>query len=96
MIVQRIVNEMDQSSIKAASESMAGGMIDELPGLNVGDAIVTGPAVKVPSTVHIRERKTEHGGDDIDISRSLTEAREDAEENANTTDKLGDEDSLDL
>jgi DNA helicase HerA-like ATPase len=96
MIVQRIVNQQDQQSIAAASESMANDMINELPGLNVGDAIITGPAVKVPSTVHIRERKTEHGGDDIDISRSLTEAREDAEENAKTTDRLGEEDSLDL
>jgi len=96
MIVQRIVNERDQQSIKAASESMAGEMVSELPGLNVGDAIITGPAVKVPSTVHIRERKTKHGGDDIDIPGNLEKALEDVENNQNTSDTLGDEDTLDV
>lgn len=88
MIVQRIVNQKDQSSIAKASESMAHDMIDELPSLNVGDAIITGPAVKVPSVVHIRKRKTEHGGDDIDITKKLRQAREDAEELENTTSEL--------
>ena len=96
MIIQRIVNRKDQQSIASASESMAHGMIDELPGLNVGDAIITGPAVNIPSVVHIRERKTEHGGDDIDIPGNLEDAREDAEKRENTTDALGEEDSLDI
>ena len=96
MIVQRIVNERDQQSIKAASESMAGSMISELPGLNVGDAIITGPAVKVPSTVHIRERKTKHGGNDIDIPENLEKALEDVENKQNTSDQLGGEDTLDV
>ena len=96
MIVQRIVNERDQSSIKAASESMAGDMIDELPSLNVGDAIITGPAVKVPSVVHIRGRKTKHGGEDVDIPRLLTQARQDVEDEMKTSDKLGEEDTLNV
>jgi Predicted ATPase len=96
MIIQRIVNRKDQQSIASASESMAHSMIDELPGLNVGDAIITGPAVNIPSVVHIRERKTEHGGDDIDISGNLEDARQDAEKEEKTTDRLGEEDSLDI
>lgn len=96
MIVQRIVNEKDQQSIKAASESMAGSMINELPGLNVGDAIITGPAVQVPSTVHIRGRKTQHGGDDIDISGKLSQALQDVRDENKTSDKLGEEDTLDV
>lgn len=96
MIVQRIVNERDQQSIKAASESMAGDMISELPGLNVGDAIITGPAVKVPSTVHIRGRKTEHGGEDIDIPGKLEKALQDVEDEEKTSEKLGNEDTLNV
>ena len=96
MIVQRIVNEQDQNSIAKASESMAGDMISELPSLNVGDAIITGPAVKVPSVVRIRERKTEHGGDDVDISEKLQQARQDAERDENTTSDLVEEDTLDV
>lgn len=93
MIVQRIVNQKDQNSIKNASESMAHDMVDELPSLNVGDAIVTGPAVKVPSVVHIRKRYTEHGGDDIDISGKLSKARKNREKEEKTSRNLdkGDE-----
>ena len=88
MIVQRIVNPKDQNSIKAASESMAGSMIDELPGLNVGEAIVTGPAVEIPSVVKIRGRKTVHGGEDIEINDKLDKARKEREREDKTTDKL--------
>ena len=91
MIVQRIVNQKDQNSIAQASESMAHDMIGELPSLNVGDAIITGPAVKVPSVVHIRKRKTEHGGDDLDISQKLKQSREDVEKEKNTTSELDNE-----
>jgi len=96
MIVQRIVNERDQQSIAAASESMASDMISELPGLNVGDAIITGPAVQVPSTVHIRGRKTKHGGDDVDITGKLSKALQDVRDEEKTSDKLGDEDTLNV
>ncbi len=97
MIVQRIVNQKDQNSIKNASESMAHDMVDELPSLNVGDAIVTGPAVKVPSVVHIRQRYTEHGGDDIDISGKLSTARDEREREENTSRTLDEgEETLDI
>jgi DNA helicase HerA-like ATPase len=97
MIVQRIVNQKDQNSIKNASESMAHDMVDELPSLNVGDAIVTGPAVKVPSVVHVRERKTRHGGDDVDISGKLSQARKSSEKQENTTRELDQgEETLDV
>jgi DNA helicase HerA-like ATPase len=91
MIVQRIVNSKDQNSIAKASEAMATDMIDELPSLNVGEAIITGPAVNVPLTSKIRLRKTEHGGEDIDIDRKLDQAGEDAEEIENTTSELDEE-----
>lgn len=91
MIVQRIVNSKDQNSIAKASEAMATDMIDELPSLNVGEAIITGPAVNVPLTSKIRLRKTEHGGEDIDINTKLDHAGEDAEELENTTSELDEE-----
>ena len=88
MIVQRIVNPKDQNSIKAASESMASSMIDELPGLNVGEAIVTGPAVEIPSVVKIRGRKTIHGGEDIEIQNKLEKAKKRRKREEKTSDKL--------
>lgn len=97
MIVQRIVNPKDQNSIKSASESMAGDMISELPGLNVGEAIVTGPAVEIPSVVKIRGRKTVHGGKDIEINNKLSKARKKREREEKTTDELdSDSDTLNV
>jgi hypothetical protein len=79
MIVQRIVNSADQNSIAKASESFAEDLLDDLPGLNIGEAVIVGPAVRVPLVVKIRDRKTSHGGRDIDLVQSLKDANEDAE-----------------
>lgn len=93
MIVQRIINSEDQRSIEQASESMASSTVDELPGLNVGEAIITGPAVNIPVTAKIRERKTQHGGEDVDIPGLLERAGEEAEEDDTISYQVGEEES---
>ena len=94
MIAQRIINGRDQDAVTKASESMAEDLAEELPGLNVGEAIVTGPAVDVPLTVKIRERHTRHGGDDIDIHGNLRDAGEAVEEAEELSSDLGERDEL--
>ena len=41
-------------------------MIDELPGLARGQAIVSGVSINTPALVQVRRRLTPHGGQDID------------------------------
>ncbi len=61
-IVMRIVNPADQENIKRSVESIGRDLIDELPGLTKGQAIVAGVSVNAPILIRVRERLTKHGG----------------------------------
>ncbi len=62
-IIMRIVNPYDQENIKKSVESIGKDLIDELPGLTKGQAIVSGVAVNTPILIRVRERMTKHGGE---------------------------------
>jgi len=57
-ILLRIVNPYDLKHIAESSEAITSDMIKTLPGLQVGEAIVTGNAVNHPLFVQIRPRKS--------------------------------------
>ena len=61
-IVMRIVNPYDQENVKSSVESIGRDMLDELPGLTKGQAIVSGVAINAPVMIRVRERLTTHGG----------------------------------
>uniref|UniRef100_A0A7C3YQ40 ATP-binding protein n=1 Tax=Geoglobus ahangari TaxID=113653 RepID=A0A7C3YQ40_9EURY len=61
-IVMRIINPADQENIKRSVESIGRDLIDELPGLTKGQAIVAGVSVNAPILIRVRERLTKHGG----------------------------------
>lgn len=61
-IIMRIVNPADQENIKASVESIGRDMIEELPGLTKGQALVAGVAINSPVLMRVRERLTSHGG----------------------------------
>jgi len=68
-ITMRIINPVDKSQIAASIESMSQDILDELPALAKGEAIISGVAINTPTLVRIRTRLTEHGG----ISRDAPE-----------------------
>ncbi len=68
-ITMRIINPVDKSQIAASIESMSQDILDELPALAKGEAIISGVAINTPTLVKIRARLTEHGG----ISRDAPE-----------------------
>ncbi|CAJ37871.1 ATP-binding protein [Methanocella arvoryzae] len=68
-ITMRIINPVDQSQIASSIESMSRELLDELPALARGEAIVSGVAINTPVLVKIRERSTPHGG----VSRDAPE-----------------------
>jgi DNA helicase HerA-like ATPase len=74
-IVMRLTNPVDQNAVRKASESMTEDLLDDLPGLNVGEAIVTGELTRVPAMVDISGRTSAEGGSDIDLTAALEEAR---------------------
>ena len=61
-IIMRIVNPADQENIKSSVESIGRELIEELPGLTKGQALVAGVAINSPVLVRVRERLTSHGG----------------------------------
>ena len=77
-IIMKITNPKDQSAVQDASERLSHDLMQDLPGLNVGEGIIVGEMTRVPVMVRVRRRRTREGGADIDILAKLKEARQDA------------------
>ena len=68
MIILRLVEPEDQRHVQSASESLSQDLVNQLPSLNVGEAVVLGLMSKVPTLVKIDEFKGRSHGDDMDIA----------------------------
>ena len=73
MIILRLVEPEDQRHVQSASESLSKDLINQLPSLNVGEAIVLGLMSKVPTLVKIDEFKGRRTGGDLDIIGDLAD-----------------------
>jgi DNA helicase HerA-like ATPase len=67
-IVMQIQNPNDQRAIRDSVEKAGDDVLDELPGLTPGQAVVAGDAVNTPVLVRVRERHTDHGADSVDAT----------------------------
>ena len=75
-IIMRLTNPKDQSAVSKSSERISQDLLNDLPSLNPGEAVVVGEVVNVPVMIKVRSRITREGGADIDIVKKLEEARE--------------------
>jgi DNA helicase HerA-like ATPase len=75
-IVMKLTNPEDQEAVKISSERMSHQLIADLPGLNVGEAVIVGEVTAAPVMIRVRQRKTCEGGSDIPVSDLLREARQ--------------------
>ena len=75
-IVMKLTNPQDQRAVAESSERMSQDLLDDLPGLNPGEAIIVGDITKAPVMVKIRRRKTREGGADINVIEKLRQARQ--------------------
>ncbi|MEM2791409.1 MAG: ATP-binding protein, partial [Thermofilaceae archaeon] len=75
-IILRITNPYDQRAVAEASERLGEEIMRDLPGLNVGEAIIVGELTRVPVIVKVRRRVTREGGADIDLVEELRRARQ--------------------
>ncbi|MHA1309301.1 MAG: ATP-binding protein [Candidatus Helarchaeota archaeon] len=66
-IILKIINPRDQSQIENSNEAISSDLLDDLPSLNNGEAVITGPSIIIPSIAKIYKFKGELGGDDINI-----------------------------
>jgi hypothetical protein len=60
--VLRITNQQDQMMIENASESFSHRLVEDLPSLNQGEAVLVGPFVPLPAHIKTLERRTVHHG----------------------------------
>jgi DNA helicase HerA-like ATPase len=63
--IMRIVNPVDQESLKYGVEAAGRDLLKELPALTKGQVIVAGACVNTPVLCKVRKRLTTHGGDTL-------------------------------
>ena len=89
MIILRLVEPEDQRHVQSASESLSQDLINQLPSLNVGEAIVLGLMTRVPTLVKIDKFKGRRHGDDMDIvSHFINSQKDDKKEIDDLEDEL--------
>ncbi len=66
LAIMKIVQDDDQQQIASAAESLSKDLLSQLPSLNIGDAVLVGQWVNLPSIVHIDEIKGKKAGSDLD------------------------------
>ncbi|MEM2137146.1 MAG: ATP-binding protein [Candidatus Methanomethylicia archaeon] len=93
-IILRVTNPEDQSAVRSSSERMSEDLLMDLPGLNVGEAIIVGEVVKAPVMVKIKSRETMEGGADLDVVSKLKEASKIAESHEDESKRVEEERKL--
>jgi len=67
MIILKLIEPSDQKYIQEASEQLSEELLKYLPSLNVGEAVIIGPAIKIPALVKIKKFEKKISGTDIDF-----------------------------
>ncbi|HEX9918955.1 MAG TPA: ATP-binding protein, partial [Pyrinomonadaceae bacterium] len=65
-VIMRIVNPIDQDTVAKSVEGAGRQLLNELPALTKGQAILSGVGVNTPVMCRVRERLTRHGGETFD------------------------------
>ncbi|NJO42536.1 MAG: ATP-binding protein [Cyanobacteria bacterium CRU_2_1] len=63
--IMRIVNPVDQDSLKYGVEAAGRDLLKELPALTKGQVIIAGACVNTPVLCQVRKRLTDHGGETL-------------------------------
>lgn len=63
--IMRIVNPVDQESLKYGVEAAGRDLLKELPALTKGQIIIAGACVNTPVLCKVRKRLTQHGGETL-------------------------------
>lgn len=65
LAIMKIVQDDDQQQIASAAESLSKDLLSQLSSLNIGDAVLIGQWVNLPSIVHVDEVKSKKSGSDL-------------------------------
>jgi hypothetical protein len=78
-ITMQITNPADQQAIRDAVESAGEAVLDELPGLTKGQAVISGDAVNTTVLTKIRARHTDHKAESLPADQLWREAYDEAQ-----------------
>ncbi|MEF8979248.1 MAG: ATP-binding protein [Haloarculaceae archaeon] len=96
-VIMQIQNPNDQQAIRHSVESAGEDVLDELPGLTPGQAVIAGDAMNTPVLARIRERHTRHGAESLAATQEWRDSwdkyRE--EQERGVTDAYDDEEEVD-
>ncbi|TQQ82987.1 ATP-binding protein [Halonotius terrestris] len=73
-IIMQIQNPLDQDAVKKGVEDVGEDLLDELPGLTPGQAIIAGDSVNTPFLSRIRNRYTEHDAESLEATKLWQES----------------------
>lgn len=76
-VVLKIIDPSDQHYIQTCSDSMTTEMVDELPNLNTGEAVITGPMTTLPCIAQISHFKGKNIGKNNNILKEWQQCFED-------------------
>ncbi len=76
MIILKLVEPEDQKHVQSASESLSAEIMNYLPSLNPGEAIIIGNMTKIPLLVKIDKAKGKIQGNDLHVVKKWKETTE--------------------
>jgi len=94
LAIMKIVQDDDQQQIASAAESLSKDLLTQLSSLNIGDAILVGQWVNLPSIVHVDEVKGKTIGSDLNAVSEWSESSKFKEIAAESTQGLIQKDLL--
>ena len=94
-IILRIVNPFDQQQILRSSENLSEDLLNDLPALNVGEAVIVGPSLPIPALVKISKYEGKLGGKGVPITESWKTALEKQKGSARKPQKYEDDFDID-
>jgi len=94
LAIMKIVQDDDQQQIASAAESLSKDLLTQLSSLNIGDAVLVGQWVNLPSIVHVDEVKGKTIGSDLDAVAEWSESTKYKEIAAESTQGLIQKDLL--
>ncbi|MDQ3745530.1 MAG: ATP-binding protein [Acidobacteriota bacterium] len=85
-VIMRIVNPIDQDTVAKSVEGAGRQLLQELPALTKGQAVISGVGVNTPVMCRVRERITRHGGETFDAPAEWAKWHTDEEHDRRTQD----------
>jgi len=81
LIALRLTNSGDQSIVKSSSPDNLNSLIDLLPSLRIGEAVIVGESIKIPSRIRVKLNNPRPNSEDPDLVECWSKAHEVSEEN---------------